>query len=161
AVLPEYVVDVTFAAKAGGHPRRYAPLALANMTGSNRLLIGIGWSLVVLLAAFRLRRAARANRYSGTVDTEVRLDRPHAIEIAFLTIATLYSFTLAMKSRLALYDAAVLVAMYAWYAVRISRAPAEEPDLVGPAQLVGALPTTRRRIAVAGLLGFSGLTVLL
>ena len=40
AVLPEYVVDFTFAAKAGENPEKYAPLALANMTGSNRLLIG-------------------------------------------------------------------------------------------------------------------------
>src|SRR5262249_9132965 len=50
AVLPEYVVDFTFAAKAGENPEKYAPLALANMTGSNRLLIGVGWSAVVLIA---------------------------------------------------------------------------------------------------------------
>src|ERR1700675_3002750 len=51
AVLPEYAVDFVFTAKAGTDPDKYAPLALANMTGGNRLLIGIGWSLVVLLAA--------------------------------------------------------------------------------------------------------------
>src|ERR687891_489467 len=33
AVLPEYAVDFTFAAKAGENPEKYAPLALANMTG--------------------------------------------------------------------------------------------------------------------------------
>ena len=58
AVLPEYAVDFTFAAKAGEDPDKFAPLALANMTGSNRLLIGIGWSMVVLLAAWRMTRIA-------------------------------------------------------------------------------------------------------
>src|SRR3954469_13997297 len=59
AVLPEYVVDFTFAAKAGSDPEKYAPLALANMTGSNRLLIGVGWSAVVLIAAWRVTRISR------------------------------------------------------------------------------------------------------
>jgi cation:H+ antiporter len=35
-------------------------LALANMTGANRLLIGIGWALVVLLAWYRLRGRGRS-----------------------------------------------------------------------------------------------------
>lgn len=34
--------------KTGQDPERYAPLALANMTGANRRLIEIGWSVVVL-----------------------------------------------------------------------------------------------------------------
>src|SRR4051812_3267226 len=42
AVLPEYAVDFVFTSKAGTNPEKYAPLALANMTGGNRLLIGIG-----------------------------------------------------------------------------------------------------------------------
>jgi cation:H+ antiporter len=148
AVLPEYAVDFTFAWKAGSNPDEYAPLALANMTGGNRLLIGVGWSLVVLLAAWRIKRIARAGGYDGPVDTEVRLDRPHAIEIAFLAIATLYSLTLALKDRLTLWDAGILVAIYIAYLIRVSRAPAGEPHLVGPAQLLGAMPTPRRRVAV-------------
>src|SRR2546430_8046345 len=36
AVLPEYIVDFTFALKAGQDPAKYAPLALANMTGGDR-----------------------------------------------------------------------------------------------------------------------------
>src|SRR5262245_54491748 len=37
AVLPEYAVDMYLAWKAAGDPS-YAPLALVNMTGANRLL---------------------------------------------------------------------------------------------------------------------------
>src|SRR5262252_4467632 len=49
AVFPEYAVDIVFAFKAGQDPA-YAPYAAANMTGSNRLLLGLGWPMVSLLA---------------------------------------------------------------------------------------------------------------
>jgi cation:H+ antiporter len=152
AVLPEYAVDFTFALKAGEDPHRYAPLALANMTGGNRLLIGIGWSLVVLLAAWRMTRIARARGYRGPLDTDVTLDRPHAIEIAFLAVASIYSLTLPLKRTLSPLDTLVLVGLFVWYAARISRAPAEEPHLVGPAELVGRLPAATRRAVVALML---------
>jgi cation:H+ antiporter len=161
AVLPEYVVDFTFAAKAGSNPEKYAPLALANMTGSNRLLIGVGWAAVVLIAAWRITRISRRQGYKGPVDTEVHLDRSHSIEIAFLAIATLYSLTLPLKHNLTLFDAGVLILLFVLYGIRISKSPAEEPHLVGPARLLGALPDRRRRIVVALLLAFSAVVIVL
>ncbi len=160
AVLPEYVVDFTFASKAGADPDKYAPLALANMTGSNRLLIGIGWTAVVLIAAWRIKRIARDRGYEGELDTEVRLDRTHSIEIAFLAIATIYSLTLPLKSHLTLFDLVVLVALYVGYLWRISHAPAEEPHLVGPAQLIGSLPKKSRRVFVGLTLSYAALVIL-
>jgi cation:H+ antiporter len=151
AVLPEYAVDFVFTWKAGKDPEEFAPLALANMTGANRLLIGVGWSMVVLLAAWRIKRVAAEHDYKGEVDTEVHLDRSHAIEISFLAVATLYSLTLPLKSTLTLFDSAVLVTLFALYVVRISGAPAEEPHLVGPAELIGRLPKAQRRTAVVTL----------
>ncbi len=61
AVLPEYAVDVVFAWKAGLNPDdpTQASYAVANMTGSNRLLIGVGWSSVVILAWWHSRRQAQ------------------------------------------------------------------------------------------------------
>jgi cation:H+ antiporter len=161
AVLPEYAVDFTFASKAGSDPDTYAPLALANMTGGNRLLIGVGWPLVVMIAAWRITSIARRRGYTGPVDTELRLDRSRSIEISFLAIATVYSLTLPLKSHLTLWDAAILVALYAAYALRISRSPAEDPDLVGPAQLLGTLPTARRRLALGVILGYAALVIVL
>jgi cation:H+ antiporter len=131
------------------------------MTGGNRLLIGVGWPLVVLLAAWRLRSIARQRGYKGEVDTEVHLDRTHAIEIGFLIIATLYSLTLALKDHLTLWDAAILVALYVAYAIRLSRTPAEDPTLVGPAELFGAMPQRKRRISVAITLAFAALVIVL
>ena len=55
AVLPEYAVDMVFAWKAASDPTQ-AAYAVANMTGANRLLIGIGWSAIVLVALAALPR---------------------------------------------------------------------------------------------------------
>ena len=51
AVLPEYAVDLYFAHTAGSNPD-YVQFAAANMTGSNRLLLGLGWSSVVLVSLY-------------------------------------------------------------------------------------------------------------
>lgn len=160
AVLPEYAVDFVFTWKAGKDPDEFAGLALANMTGANRLLIGVGWSMVVLLAAWRMRRVARTQGYEGEIATDVELDRSHAIEISFLAVATIYSLTLPLKTTLTLVDSAVLVTLFGLYVLRISRAPAEEPHLVGPAELIGGLSKARRRTAVAGMFLFAAAVIL-
>lgn len=57
AVLPEYAVDLVFTFQAGqqvaeegscvaGGGANPCSLALANMTGANRILVGFGWPLV-------------------------------------------------------------------------------------------------------------------
>jgi cation:H+ antiporter len=47
------------------------------------------------------------------------------------------------------------------YTIRISRAPAEEPDLVGPAAWIGTWAVTRRRIMVVALFVISALVIYL
>jgi cation:H+ antiporter len=158
AVLPEYAVDFTCAYKAGNN-LDYAPLALANMTGSNRLLIGIGWPLVVFIGAWKLRKIARRQDYSGPIDTEVKLARPQAIEVVILAMATIYSLSLPLKNHITPYDAVILIGLYFFYVARIWRAPAGEPELEGPAQLLGELSKSARRLSVAGLLMYSGLII--
>jgi len=168
AVLPEYAVDMVFAWKGGNAVERFgaacqAPgsagesscsLALANMTGANRLLIGIGWSMVVFVAWYR-------HRQRGERRTEVVLERCHSVELAFLTVACAYSLTLPLKRTITLVDAAVLVTIFILYTIRISRAPAEEPHLIGPAAYIGAFPTPRRRTSVVVLFLFAAGVILL
>jgi cation:H+ antiporter len=161
AVLPEYAVDFVFTWRAGQSAaarREFGPLALANMTGGNQLLIGVGWSLVVLLAVGRARVLRRRREHlaedadeSDVTPDAVVLERSHAVEIAFLVLATMYGLTLPLRRTLTLLDAAVLVAMFVAYIVRVAGAPAEPPHLVGPAALIGRLPTRMRRLAVAAL----------
>jgi cation:H+ antiporter len=164
AVLPEYAVDFVFTWKAGKDPAKYAPDALANMTGGNQLLIGIGWSLVVLIAAYRIRSARRGKVLRNVKEvpesTEVVLERSHSVEIAFLVIATLYGLTLPLHQTLTLFDSVVLVGIFVAYMVRVARAPAETPHLVGPAQLIGGLNERTRRTVVVVLFAAAVITIL-
>lgn len=168
AVLPEYAVDMVFAWKAGGAVAAHGwecraadypgespcSLALANMTGANRLLIGIGWSMVIFIAWYRSR--ARGQRL-----TEVALERSHSIELAFLAVATAYSLTLPLKTSVTLLDAAILIGIFIAYTIRIAGAPAEEPHLVGPARYLGTFTDGPRRIAVGLLFVFAAAVILL
>ena len=171
AVLPEYAVDLVFALNGGEAYKEFGvacqsaaqaaaqresdcALALANMTGANRLLIGLGWTMVVFIAWRRLK--ARGQRMDG-----IQLERTHAVELSFLSVATIYSLTLPLKDSITLIDSAVLVSIFVLYMIRISKAPAEEPHLVGPAEAMGQLPTKQRRMAVVGLFLFAALIILL
>ena len=168
AVLPEYAVDMVLAWEGGNAFEQYGAachppgasgadacsLALANMTGANRLLIGIGWSMVVFIAAYRSRK--RPPRL-----TEVRLDRQHTVEVAFLGLATVYSLTLPLKSQITLVDTVVLVSIFTAYTWRISKAPAEEPHLVGPARWIGTFRVGRRRASVIAMFAFAAIVILL
>ena len=162
AVLPEYAVDFTFAYKAGEDPEKYAPLALANMTGGNRLLIGIGWSMVVLLAAWRMTSIARKRGYTGELDTDVHArasarDRDHVPRArdALLADAAVQAHAHASSTR------SSSSRIFVVFVFRLWRAPAEEPHLVGPARLIGALPTTQRRIVVGVLLAYAAAVIFL
>jgi cation:H+ antiporter len=81
--------------------------------------------------------------------------------VSFLAIATVYSLTLPLKSSITPVDAAILVGIFVAYTVRISRAPAEEPHLVGPARLIGTFTTRNRRLAVVGMFVFAATIILL
>jgi cation:H+ antiporter len=168
AVLPEYAVDMVFSWKGGRafkvHGLACKPpgsadespctLALANMTGANRLLIGIGWSLVVFLGLYQWKKRSMPDR-------EVKLDRSNSVEISYLALASIYGLSLPLKRSLTLIDAAILVTIFVAYTVRIAKAPAEEPHLVGPARWIGSMPTRQRRTTYVGLLIFAAVIILL
>lgn len=169
AVLPEYAVDLVFAIKGGnafeqtgreclapGGGESPCGLALANMTGANRLLIGVGWSVVGFIAYRQWKKKGQPER-----GKEIRLDRSHSVELAFLVVATMYSLTLPLKRSITLFDAGVLITIFVLYTIRISRAPAEEPHLVGPARWIGGFGVRNRRLTVVGLFLFAAAVILL
>lgn len=123
SVLPEYAVDLHFAIKAAEDPQ-YAHYAVANMTGANRLLIGLGWAAVVLVACRRGRTHA------------LRLEAHHRVELRFLLLATLYSFLVPIDGYIDLLDAAILLGLFFWYAFSAAHGGSEEVELVGPSALV-------------------------
>jgi cation:H+ antiporter len=174
AVLPEYAVDFVFSFQAG---QVYAAageclpneagenpcaLALANMTGANRVLVGVGWPMVVFVASYAAWRARRRGGHdsASTHVGLVRMPRALSAEVVFLGIATLYSLHLPLRSSLTLLDAAVLVSIFVAYAVRLAQAPAEEVDLIGTARWVGEQPTARRRGTYLAMFAFAALVIL-
>jgi cation:H+ antiporter len=183
AVLPEYAVGFVFAWKGGNDVQRYGPdcltpgggesncsLVLANMTGANRLLIGIGWALVVFIAWWRVRGSATARRHSGinvaphgppTRRYGIKLARSKAVELSYLALATVYCLSLPLKRTVTLVDAVVLVGIFVAYTLRISRAPASEPELIGPSAALGGLSRGRRRLSVIALFLFAAAVILL
>ena len=179
-VLPEYAVDFSLVWKAAEDPA-YAGYAVANMTGANRLLIGLAWPLIVAIVWFKgLRRLTSTqqvsqNRSQGTlvrianripgvgsfVDTHgrVQLHRSQAIELSFLLAATIYAFTIPFKGQIDLFDAVVLIGLFGAYMWFSSRAEVVEPELVGPAALIGSLSPGRRRVVVLGAFAFAATVI--
>ena len=146
AVLPEYAVDLTFAWKAGEDPE-FAPFAVANMTGANRLLIGLGWSSVFLI--FWLRTRGRV----------LRLRAGNALDVVALGAASLYSLTIPFKGSISLVDTLVMAAIFVVYIYGVSRAHGEAPELVGPARWLGGLPKAQRRGANAALFVYAAVAI--
>ena len=146
AVLPEYAVDLTFAWKAGDDPE-FARFAVANMTGANRLLIGVGWSSVFLI--FWLRTRGRV----------LRLRAGNALDVVALGAASLYSLTIPLKGSISLVDTAVMATIFAVYIYGVSRAHGEAPELVGPARWLGGLPKTQRRSANAAIFVYAAIAI--
>lgn len=152
AVLPEYAVDMYLAWRAADDPATYGPLALVNMTGANRLLIGLGWPVVVFLYWYRSRQLGRRT-------TGITLDEGQNTEILFLGLATLYSFLIPIKGTLDLIDVVVLAAIFGAYAWRVAQSEHVEPDLIGPARLVGQLADGPRRLITLLFFAIAGFAI--
>src|SRR5947199_7847092 len=75
--LPEFAVEAVIAWEAGKDPER-AHLAIANLTGAIRLLLGLGWPMIYFVFAAAGRKTA-AQRLPA-----IRPDREHAVEIVVL-----------------------------------------------------------------------------
>src|SRR6266540_1117227 len=105
--LPEFAVEAVIAWKAGKDPGM-VHLAIANFTGSLRLLTGLGWPMIYAVAAFYSKR-------KGKRLGRIRLPDDHAIEVVGLLPPMAYFVVIWAKGSLSLVDAAVLAATYGIY----------------------------------------------
>jgi cation:H+ antiporter len=112
--LPEFAVEAVIAWNAGKNPSQ-THLAIANFTGSLRLLVGLGWPMIYFVAAgFRKR-----------IDP-VRLEREHAVEVFGLLLPILYFVFIWWKATLTLWDALPLAGFYFLYLFILWRIPPRE-----------------------------------
>jgi cation:H+ antiporter len=147
AALPEYAVNMYFAWQAP-HRDGYTAFATANMTGGNRLLIGLGWATVVATAWLRTRARSFA------------LDRSQSVEVFFLLAAALYSFVIPWKQTISLWDSVILVGLFVTYMILAGKTEHQEPELGGPAEVIAALAPSKRRAVVLFLFLYSAVAIL-
>lgn len=116
--LPEFAVEAVIAWKAGKNPDM-VHLAIANFTGSLRLLTGLGWPMIYAVAAYYSRRRGGRLR-------EIQLEDDQAVEVVGLLPPLLYFVIVWAKSSLSLVDAAVLATTYVVYLAILLKMPARE-----------------------------------
>ena len=152
---PEFAVEAVIAWKAGKDPAM-VHLAIANFTGSLRLLTGFGWPMIYAVAAFYSRK--KRGRPLG----RITLHDDHAVEVIGLLPPLAYFLLVWWKGNLSLVDSVFLIGTYLVYLVVLLRIPpkgedAEEIEEM-PAVSRWALSFTgwKRWAAVLGLFAAGG-----
>jgi cation:H+ antiporter len=147
AVLPEYAVDLYFAITAHSNPD-HAHLAIANMTGGNRLLVGMAWPVIFFIFWRRFKLKV------------LPIERGNALGILFLGAATIYSFSIPLRGNLSLIDTAIMFTLFSAYMYITSRSPPHEDKVfVGPAKAIGSLDRTGRRSLVLAIFIFAAAVI--
>jgi cation:H+ antiporter len=147
-VLPEYSIEAVIAYHAASSPIQIT-YATASLTGANRLLLGLGWPIIVFIAYIITRRKSHTRTY-------VELEPQQSVEVFFLAVATAYSFLILAKRSLDVSDGIVLSVVYFVYLYVARKIPAVGLENVegteGPALAILRLSKNRRLIAIASFL---------
>ncbi|MFQ5891262.1 MAG: hypothetical protein ACE5HW_00530 [Candidatus Methanofastidiosia archaeon] len=114
--LPEFAVEAVLAWNQD------IPNMTANFTGSLRLLVGLGWTLIFFTASYFNRRK------KGEFLREIVLDDEHCIEVLGLMVPTAYFFLIYFKATLTLYDSAILISFYILYLWVLRKLPPKKED---------------------------------
>jgi len=150
--LPEFAVEAVIAWRAGREPAT-AHLAIANLTGAIRLLVGLAWPMIFFVAAFFGRRTR------GGLP-EIVLDREHAVEVMGLLPPLAYFIVIWAKGSISWVDAAVLLFLYAAYLWVLWQCPPRQEEELAEAPAVSRwaynLGGRRRVAAIVGLFAAGG-----
>jgi len=116
--LPEFAVEAVIAWNAGKDPSQ-THLAIANFTGSLRLLVGLGWPMIYFVAA-----AFGWKNNHGFV--RLKLEREHSVEVFGLFLPIVYFTFIWWKGSLSVWDAIPLTFFYALYLWILWKIPPQE-----------------------------------
>ena len=150
--LPEFAVEAVIAWDAGKNPER-AHLAIANLTGAIRLLLGLGWPMIYFVFAVY-------GRHRGEKTPCIKLDREHAVEVVGLIPPLLYFIVIVWKQSISWVDAIVLLALYVAYLLVLLRAPPHSAEQLGDAPRISQWAYRQRgwrqKAAIGGLFAAGG-----
>jgi cation:H+ antiporter len=151
--LPEFAVEAVIAWEAGKDPER-AHLAIANLTGAIRLLLGLGWPMIYFVFAFSGRRTAERTLPA------IQLLPEHSVEVMGLLPPLLYFVVILVKQSINWIDAVVLLGLYVGYLLVLMRHPPQDyeqlADAPAAARWAMRLAGWRRRAAIGALFGGGG-----
>ena len=151
--LPEFAVEAVIAWEAGRDPER-AHLAIANLTGAIRLLLGLGWPMIYFVFAVSGRRDSPKRLPS------IKLHREHAVEVVGLVPPLLYFVVILFKQTISWVDAVVLVGLYVAYLWVLLRHPPQEMEQLAEAPAIARWAVRQRawrqKAAIGALFGGGG-----
>lgn len=151
-VVPEFMVEATIAW------RGETDLMLANVTGSNRLLMGVGWSMVFIVADV----SSRIRNGHGIGHIELR--RETYIQVLMLMVSSGYFAFVLWHGLLDIVDGIFLLVFFAAYVILLKRLPEEDAekkqDLLTMPRYLASIPRPRERFyKLVGLFAVGGLTM--
>jgi len=113
---PEFAVEATIAWN------QQQDLMIANLTGSLRLLVGLGWPMIFFVYMFSTwRREKRMVK-------RIELGNEDSLAVFFLFVSVAYFFLVFGKRSLTVYDAVALVIIYTIYLVLSAKLPVHEAE---------------------------------
>ncbi len=143
--LPEFAVEAVLAW------HQQVPYLLANLTGALKLLTGLGWPLIYFAAARGCRK--RTGKPLG----RIRLDDAQSIQVIALLFSIAWQVVIWIKGSLTVYDAIVLLVIYASCLWMMRKLPPEEGETV---EEIGSIPRAivkaRKPVRILALLGLFG-----
>ncbi len=146
--MPEFAVEAVLAWRQQSH------LLIANLTGSLRLLTGLGWPMIYAVAAWSHR-----HKYGRPLKS-IRLENEHAIEVLALLAPVLFWVVIWFKGALTVIDAVILVVIYAAYVWMLAKMPPQEhegiDDLDRVPRTVVRMPALWRTISIVALFACGG-----
>ena len=150
-VIPEFLVEAVIAWQQDIH------LMMANFTGSNRLLMGVGWSGVYFISA--VATYVKTKRFMP----EVKIPEVHSIEIFALLLSSFYFCVVLIKGTVSVLDSLALFAIFGWYMKTLFKLDPEEKereeDLLAPCKaIVNIKDGSIKKTVIFGLFIIGGLT---
>ncbi len=149
--LPEFAVEAVLAW------RQQLPFLFANLTGALRLLTGLGWPMIYCAAALMHRKR------NGTPLRRIVLEGEHSVQVVSLLPGLMWVGVVVLKRSLGLFDAVILIAIYAGYLALLGKMPPQEEegieDLERIPRAIVLSPRRRRIAAIGGLFLLGGVLI--
>jgi len=114
--LPEFAVEAQLAWS------QQRSLMIANLTGSLRLLVGLGWPMIFFTQFYF--QGTRQNKFISKID----LGNEDSLSVLFLFLSILYFVVILLKGSLTCWDSAILILIYAAYLVILFKLPSHEVE---------------------------------